>query len=206
MGDVVMKKLLGRSVALIVLLASPAMAADLAVKAPAPVPVAPVNDWSGFYLGAYAGYGWGHDPFQETLVDQPAVGICPNFCVPLPGPTIAGVNSRGWLAGGYAGYNWQYRQWVGGLEIDLSGTGIKGSSTSTVSASIFVPGVGTFGGTNTATVSDKFDLLGSARARLGFLAWPNLLLYGTGGLGWTRFVQTFSDTVTTTMILNLPSF
>ena len=41
-----------------------------------------------------------------------------------------------------------------------------------------------------ATQTDKFDLLGSARARLGYLPWPSVLLYGTGGLAWTRLEQT----------------
>ena len=42
-------------------------------------------------------------------------------------------------------------------------------------------------------MTDKFDLLGSARARLGYLVWPNVLLYGTGGLAWTRLVRTTED-------------
>src|SRR5262245_1781981 len=48
--------------------------------------------------------------------------------------------------------------------------------------------------TNTASQSDSFDLLGSARARLGGLVSPNLLLYGTGGLAWTRFVTNTTQT------------
>jgi outer membrane immunogenic protein len=43
--------------------------------------------------------------------------------------------------------------------------------------------------TESETVSDQFDLLGSARARLGWLAWPNLLVYGTGGLAWAQVTQ-----------------
>jgi opacity protein-like surface antigen len=48
------------------------------------------------------------------------------------------------------------------------------------------------------------NLLGSGRARLGYLVWPNVLLYGTGGLAWTRLEQTMTTlnsdgtTVTTT--------
>jgi outer membrane immunogenic protein len=47
---------------------------------------------------------------------------------------------------------------------------------------------------STASQSDSFDLLGSARARLGGLVSPNLLLYGTGGLAWTRFVTNTTQT------------
>ena len=52
------------------------------------------------------------------------------------------------------------------------------------------------------TQTDKFDLLGSARARLGYLVAPSILLYGTGGLAWTQLEQsvasTFGGTTTTT--------
>lgn len=43
-------------------------------------------------------------------------------------------------------------------------------------------------------VTDKFKLLGSARARLGYLVRPDLLLFGTGGLAWTEFEQTMVST------------
>ena len=42
--------------------AAPAFAADLPArtyKAP-PVMVAPIYDWTGFYIGANGGYGWSH--------------------------------------------------------------------------------------------------------------------------------------------------
>ena len=45
------------------LLATGALAADLPAKAPvytkAPVYVDPGYDWTGFYVGANGGYGWG---------------------------------------------------------------------------------------------------------------------------------------------------
>ena len=126
-------------------------------------------DWTGFYLGGHAGYGWGRDPRSDAIFGEKVVEI---------GALPAGIDSRGFVAGFQAGANWQTGAWVSGLEIDLSGTGIKGSTT-TVAPD----------GSETLTITDKFDLLGSARVRLGYLAWPNVLLYGTGGLAWTRFVQ-----------------
>ena len=88
-------------------------------------------------------------------------------------PPLSGVDSRGYVAGFHAGANWQSRSVVGGLELDISATDIKGSTSSTA-------------GGLTATQSDKFDPLGSVRARLGYLVTPNVLVYGTGGLGWTQ--------------------
>ena len=77
--------------------------------------------------------------------------------------------------------------WVAGLEIDLSGTGIRGSTT------FVAPSDG-----SSETLTDRFKLLGSARARLGSIfLWPSVLFYGTGGLAWTRLehedVSRFSD-------------
>src|SRR5215467_10196882 len=60
-----MKRLLLGSVALVAVVASPALAADLGpapyYKGPA---IAPVYDWTGFYLGAHATYSWSHNHFQ----------------------------------------------------------------------------------------------------------------------------------------------
>ena len=130
--------------------------------------------WSGFYVGGHAGYGWGRDPFEELAAAfQPA-----NF----PAVILHGLNSRGFVGGFQAGANWQDRSVVGGLEIDLSWSGIKGS-TSTA-------GISNIGDPVAMTHTDKLDLLGSARARLGYLAWPSVLFYATGGLAWTRLEQT----------------
>src|SRR3974390_2120684 len=41
-------------------LASSAMAADLPVKAPAPLPAAPIPTWTGFYIGGHVGALWGN--------------------------------------------------------------------------------------------------------------------------------------------------
>ena len=159
----------------------------MAYKAP---PMAPAT-WSGFYLGAHGGYGWGHDPFStnEEIFTTPDV-------------VLSNINSGGWLGGFQAGANWQMDRWVTGAEIDLSASGIKGSvAGSAVSGTT----------TETDSQTDKFDYLGSGRARLGFLPMQNLLLYGTGGLAWTRFVQstdvvTMTPGITTETITSTPSW
>jgi outer membrane immunogenic protein len=132
------------------------------VKAQAAVPW----NWSGFYLGGHAGYGWGRDPFSNPFSST---------------VVLTDVNSNGFLGGFQAGANWQSGAWVGGLEVDLSGTSIKGSTSAG-------------SGTDAVTITDKFNMLGSGRARLGYVAWPSVLLYGTGGLAWTRFEQTTTQT------------
>jgi outer membrane immunogenic protein len=186
-----MKKSLFASAALIALITGgPAIAAEMGIGPPAPA-YTPVNDWTGFYLGGHAGYGWGHDPFNDASQQFSAVPVALN-----------GVDPKGFVGGGHFGYNQQWGNWVGGLEIDISGSAIKGSAASSATGSVvtFVPvfpfvGVAPF--TNTVSQSDSFDLLGSARARLGGLVWADTLLYGTGGLAWTRFVGTTTRTQTT---------
>jgi outer membrane immunogenic protein len=84
------------------LVSAPAFAADIPVPAeplPAPtmVEAAPANNWTGFYLGALGGYGWGSD-------DTDAVGE---------------FNSDGFDVGGYAGANWQWGNFVIGGEADV---------------------------------------------------------------------------------------
>ena len=112
-----MKKFLLGTAALIAF-AAPAAAADLAARPykAEPVHVAPIYDWTGFYIGANGGWGdsrncWG--------------------VVPLAGATIAdGCSTRsGGVLGGQLGYRWQSGQFVFGLEgqgdwADLSGSGL----------------------------------------------------------------------------------
>jgi outer membrane immunogenic protein len=89
-------------------MAAPAGAADLGRPLPmkAPPPAAPFYDWSGFYVGLNAGYGWG-DSHWTTL------------SVPY--------NTSGGLIGGTIGYNWQTpSRIVLGVEGDIDWTDING--------------------------------------------------------------------------------
>ena len=158
------------------LLALMAVASGPALAAP-PAPD-PALSWAGFYLGAHWGGAWAHDPIIDPIFGSKL-------------PALTDIDSKGWLGGFQAGANWQRGPWVGGLEVDISGAGIKGSSSAAGSATDF--GLTLAGN---ATQTDKFDMLGSGRARLGYLPWPNVLLYGTGGVAWARIDQTLNATET----------
>ncbi len=108
------RKFLLCTVASAALLTSPAFAADLPVKAPAPPPIA--WSWAGFYIGGHGGYGWKRNDFAEVIQTNPLL-------------TLGGIDSSGWVAGGQAGYNWQFGRWVAGLEVDGTATGIAAKST-----------------------------------------------------------------------------
>jgi outer membrane immunogenic protein len=144
---------------------------------PVKAPVAAIWSWSGFYIGGHAGYGWGDDPTNDLIQ---------RFNVPTPPVFLAGEHPNGFVGGFQAGANWQDRSFVGGFEIDLSGTDLKSSASAT--------DIAIFAGTPlSVTKAVKLDLLGSARARLGYLVSPDVLLYGTGGLAWTHYQQTISS-------------
>ncbi|ABD88304.1 outer membrane protein [Rhodopseudomonas palustris] len=108
-----MKKFLLGTVGVVALgLAAPAVAADLPARTytKAPAYVAAVYDWSGFYIGANAGWGNSRDSrFDETF-----------------GLDLGAHDADGAVAGGQIGYRWQTGTWVFGLEAqgdwaDLSG-------------------------------------------------------------------------------------
>jgi len=167
------KKVLLLSTVALAALGSTAMAADLVPITKAPPPVAaPASDWSGFYLGAHGGWGW-----ADTVVDNPfsltGVVFTPLFAAP---------KGSGWLAGGHFGYNWQYGNVVAGLEADLDVADINDKQTIS-------------GGGASATLTSTFDMLATARARLGWAPTPWLMLYGTGGAAWGHSSVDFSATV-----------
>jgi outer membrane immunogenic protein len=151
-----MKKFIVASLSFVAF-AAPAIAADMPVKAP--VMAAPVYNWTGFYVGATAGYGWGsYNQYSPTS----------------SGPV---VNPKDFIAGGTVGYNWQTANWVLGLEADFS-SGIKGSD------SVGTTGIGVICGSGVCDVNVTY--FGTARARAG-IAVNQWLLFGTAGLAYGRY-------------------
>ncbi|BCB18813.1 outer membrane protein [Bosea sp. ANAM02] len=103
-----MKKYLLASVAALGLVAAgAASAADLpSRKGPvaAPVYMPPAFSWTGFYVGANAGYGWGN----------------------VNANGFANIGDLdGFVGGGQIGYNYQMGQFVLGLEADLQGADLS---------------------------------------------------------------------------------
>jgi outer membrane immunogenic protein len=114
-----MRKLLFATTALTALaaLAAPAaFAADLGVRrAPAPAYVEPAFNWTGFYIGANVGYGWGRG-------DVTVFGF------------TGSQDMNGVLGGGQFGYNWQFVEWILGLEADGQATDQHRDSVGTIGA------------------------------------------------------------------------
>jgi len=171
-----MKQLFGTTMIASLMIAGAAQAADMPLKAP-PRAAAVYNDWSGFYVFGFGGYSWG----KITPDDFNVGDIFEGGHNPKP---------KGGVFGFGGGYNWQYGAWVGGVEVDygfsdekehqsFSFEGECPEAVGRMSKSISCDG-------GRINLDSKIDALGSARVRVGYLFTPNLLTYGTAGLGWGR--------------------
>src|SRR5450631_4286401 len=126
-----MKKFLLATVGLVALgMAAPASAADLAArpytKAPPPM-VAPIYDWTGFYIGANGGWGQSRN--------------CVDF-VGVAGVVVAdGCRERsGGLVGGQLGYRWQPTRGVLAWKLRAIGrTSATSESASSMLRSLLAP-------------------------------------------------------------------
>lgn len=109
-----MKNILLATAAVIALGTVSASAADISRRVVAPARSSTVvveqssYNWTGPYVGAFAGYGWGKS----------------NFSAPL---SSGSFDLSGGTFGGTLGYNWQINQAVLGLEGDIGWSNIRGS-------------------------------------------------------------------------------
>ena len=168
-----------RSSAVAIVVSSVLSFAGVASGADIPVPVykAPpasiaAYNWSGFYGGIHAGYGWGDGKPSIGIIDPS--GVTQTAAAAGAFPLSYSFDRNGYVAGGQIGFNQQINQWLWGVEADISATGIKGSQTVTL------PACGICGGPNLSSVSQNMDWFGTVRGRLGYATGP-WLLYGTGG-------------------------
>jgi len=141
----------------------------MAVKARPPAPViAPIYDWTGFYIGGNG--GWGQSRNCWDFIDAAGFAVA------------SGCRDRsGGLAGGQIGYRWQMSQWVFGLEAqgdwaDLSNTRV----------SLFDQAFST---------RVKTDGIGLFTGQIGY-AWNAALLYVKGGAAVTSNSYAILDTLT----------
>jgi outer membrane immunogenic protein len=155
-----------------------ASAADLPRKAPAVVqPLAPVYNWTGWYVGGNLGWIGSSESVVLTGTDTGAGGIGRPLGLP-PGALSVGGNRGGILGGLQIGYNWQSANWVLGLESDFAAASFKKSNSFGNTVVGFVPV--SYG------VDTRLDYLGTVRLRAGYLFTPTFLTYATGGFAYTK--------------------
>lgn len=203
----------------------PIFAAPLAShKASAESPSSSI--WNGMYAGLNAGYGFGgsnavsntantFDQFYPSYFNQAG---WPQFLQASYGGIdranrgSVSLDQNGFAGGGQIGYN---RQWtesvVAGLEADIQGSVIRGSGNYSgfgqdrysMGASMLM----NHGTRNTlagANIQAGLDWFGTFRGRLGYLATPTTLLYGTAGLtyggAWAKGDYTSASSMSGPMI------
>jgi outer membrane immunogenic protein len=155
------------SAAVAMSLATPALAADMAVKAPPPAPLPVIYDWSGFYIGANGGWGQSHS--------------CLDF-VTAVGTVASGCGDRsGGVAGGQIGYRWQTNQFVFGLEAQGDWANLRNTRVSLLNP--------------TLSTTAKTDGIGLFTGQLGW-AWNASLLYVKGGAAVTSNHLDVFDNIT----------
>jgi outer membrane immunogenic protein len=149
-------------------LATPALAADMAVKAPPPAPLPMLYNWSGFYIGANGGWADSHNCFDFVTA---AGTVFTDACGDRSGGVI----------GGQIGYRWQANQFVFGLEAQGDWADLSHSRVS-----LFDP---------TLSTRVKTDAIGLFTGQIGW-AWNAALLYIKGGAAVTDNHFDIFDTAT----------
>jgi len=153
----------------LLLTATRSQAADLPARVatrPAPVAVAAAPAWGGFYVGLFAGYGWGNA--AATAPFDSNTGFFYNF---FGAPYTAEV--AGFFGGGTVGYNIQSGAIVYGVEGEAGYLGLKGSAVEP----------NDLPNTNDTVTRFKSALYDAIYGRLGF-ASGNALFYGKGGVAF----------------------
>ncbi len=143
----------------------------------------PASIWTGFYAGVNGGYGWSagdatlSGSAQLCAPKSPATTCSSSTSTGgtvTPGSGTNTFGSDGEFAGGQIGYNLQPAgsHYVLGVEADIQGSGIKGSSNLNLAA----PQADFYG-------TSELDWFGTVRGRVGF-TFDRSLIYATGGVAF----------------------
>jgi outer membrane immunogenic protein len=154
------------------------------------VAASPMPSWTGFYVGAHAGYSWGSvdgDTTHTVILPPSGFGRANMVLFASLGRDI---NPEGGLGGIQAGYNFQAGRVVYGLETDLTWTGQRDSFDFSGQKNILGEEFN-----YQETTAAKLQYLGTVRGRIGY-ASGEFLPYFTGGLAWGRMGMDLNWTLT----------
>jgi outer membrane immunogenic protein len=170
-----MKKLLLAPFACVALVSGSALAADMPLKAPLPLPPAPT--WTGCYVDGGVGYGlWNRD---HSLTFPPIAGVT---------TTVSNTDGgHGWLGRLGGGCDYQLSgslsRWVIGAFGDYDFMELQSQDSFTLAGL-------------TANAKETETGAWYAGARIGYLITPSILSYVDGGYTQTRFNRTGQLTLT----------
>ena len=117
------------------------------------------------WQGLYAGLhgGYGWGETDSSCLS----GLC---------GSLGSYDTDGVIAGAQIGYNWKLAGFLVGLESDISFSAIEGDAF--------------FGA---KSVSSELDWMATLRARAGALVTDHVLIYGTGGVAWGDWKDSFQS-------------
>lgn len=147
---------LGCAALTMLLIAGPAVAADMPLKAPPMAPIA--TNWAGAYVGVNG--GWGRADATWTFPNA-------QFFATVGGQNFT-INPSGGLVGGHIGYNFQGHSWVFGVELAGDWTNLSQTVVGPVPAFPF------------DSFTTKVTDLETLTTRIGY-APGNWLFYAKGG-------------------------
>jgi outer membrane immunogenic protein len=141
-------------------------------------------NWTGLYIGAAFGGRRTDSDISLIAIDEVSLGgvqhdlpICTTNIPPCG--TQASFDKTAFRSAVYGGYNWQFAErWLGGIEGDW---GWANNSSTEDGFKYFQANPGVLPDSS-YTIRSNWDA--SARARIGFLATPSVLVFVTGGVSW----------------------
>lgn len=160
------------SASALALMSSAALAADLPIFEPTPVmtsPVPMVSNWTGFYVGAQAGWAFGSDGVAGIFDED---------------EEFEGDDFGGFTVGAKVGYDVQVNRFVVGIVADLNYLDFDSDVD-------FEDETGA-----TLSLDESLNWYATLRGRAGFLVTDTILAYAHGGLAYanTDYDGTFNDT------------
>ena len=164
------------AVVLVLLTSSLTQAADLQIaKAPSFVP--PPFSWTGVYVGANVGAGFGT---TETSVDVSSA-LTAVTGTPISGSApLVSETFNGFIGGIQAGYNQQLGVIVLGIEGDLEAAGLQGTAPCAL----------------VLNCTMKHNWMADITGRVGVVALDRALIYLKGGVAWEGSNFTVGNSVT----------
>jgi opacity protein-like surface antigen len=161
---------------------APVMAADAAKAAPSykapPAPAAAAFTWTGCYLGAQGGAGWGRSVNNAAS---------PSNRLADETPADFSSRPRGGLIGGQLGCNYQVGTWVIGIEGEGWSSNMKQTTTHLTNEDLALSP-----DSHKLEASNSWDAALSARFGI---AVDRMFLYGKLGLAYGEFQYAFTDAV-----------
>ena len=127
-----------------------------------PAPVVYAYNWTGPYIGAFAGATWGSEDWSTPFPGGATTHDHPDF--------------MGYVAGGQVGYNWQTGRVVLGVEGDYGFTNAEGGRSCDNAGGLVT-------GTFNFTCEAEVQRLASVTGRVGY-TWGRALVYAKGGVAF----------------------